>query len=189
MKQESTKKNKKTMLEQSTINMPLYRFCARLFKVVGKIRYGFKVDKSAIKGLKGPFLVLGNHTSWVDFLYFSNCVYPHPVNVVVTSNVFYMKFLGKVFTDFGAIPKKQFTSDFSCIKHIKRNLDNGNSVLLFPEGRITVDGSTGYIAPSIGNLIKFLDCTGVAGVTPGGYTGGPTGNTATAGVAGRCDLR
>ena len=161
------------MLEQSTINMPLYRFCARLFKVVGKIRYGFKVDKSAIKGLKGPFLVLGNHTSWVDFLYFSNCVYPHPVNVVVTSNVFYMKFLGKVFTDFGAIPKKQFTSDFSCIKHIKRNLDNGNSVLLFPEGRITVDGSTGYIAPSIGKLIKFLDCTVVAGVTHGGYTGGP----------------
>ena len=65
------------MLEQSTINMRLYRFCARLFKVVGRIRYGFKVDKSAIKGLKGPFLVLGNHTSWVDFLYFSNCVYPH----------------------------------------------------------------------------------------------------------------
>lgn len=101
-----------------------------------KIRYGFKVDKSAIKGLKGPFLVLGNHTSWVDFLYFSNCVYPHPMNVVVTSNVFYMKFLGKLFTDFGAIPKKQFTSDFSCIKHIKRNLDNGNSVLLFPEGAL-----------------------------------------------------
>ena len=66
MSKEKTKK--KTALEQSTINMRLYRFCARLFKVVGKIRYGFKVDKSAIKGLKGPFLVLGNHTSWVDFL-------------------------------------------------------------------------------------------------------------------------
>ena len=161
------------MLEQSTINMPLYRFCARLFKVVGSIRYGFKVDKSAIKGLKGPFLVLGNHTSWVDFLYFSNCVYPHPVNVVVTSNVFYMKFLGKVFTDFGAIPKKQFTSDFSCIKHIKRNLDNGNSVLLFPEGRITVDGSTGYIAPSIGKLIKFLNCPVIKGITVGSYVTRP----------------
>ena len=161
------------MLEQSTINMRLYRFCARLFKVVGRIRYGFKVDKSAIKGLKGPFLVLGNHTSWVDFLYFSNCVYPHPVNVVVTSNVFYMKFLGKLFTDFGAIPKKQFTSDFSCIKHIKRNLDNGNSVLLFPEGRITVDGSTGYIAPSIGKLIKFLNCPVIKGITVGSYVTRP----------------
>ncbi len=71
------------MLEQSTINMRLYRFCARLFKVVGSIRYGFKVDKTAIKGMKGPFLVLGNHTSWVDFLYFSNCVYPHPTEVTL----------------------------------------------------------------------------------------------------------
>ena len=171
MSKEKTKK--KTALEQSTINMRLYRFCARLFKVVGSIRYGFKVDKSAIKGMKGPFLVLGNHTSWVDFLYFSNCVYPHPMNVVVTSNVFYMKFLGKLFTDFGAIPKKQFTSDFSCIKHIKRNLDNGNSVLLFPEGRITVDGSTGYIAPSIGKLIKFLNCPVIKGITVGSYVTRP----------------
>lgn len=171
MSKEKTKK--KTALEQSTINMRLYRFCARLFKVVGSIKYGFKVDKSAIKGMKGPFLVLGNHTSWVDFLYFSNCVYPHPMNVVVTSNVFYMKFLGKLFTDFGAIPKKQFTSDFSCIKHIKRNLDNGNSVLLFPEGRITVDGSTGYIAPSIGKLIKFLNCPVIKGITVGSYVTRP----------------
>lgn len=143
------------MLEESTINMRLYRFCARLFKVVGSIRYGFKVDKSAIKGMKGPFLVLGNHTSWVDFLYFSNCVYPHPMNVVVTSNVFYMKFLGKLFTDFGAIPKKQFTSDFSCIKHIKRNLDNGNSVLLFPEGALRWTARQGISRRRSGNLLSF----------------------------------
>lgn len=161
------------MLEQSTINMRLYRFYTLVFRVFARLRYGFKVDKSAIKGMKGPFLVLGNHTSWMDFLYYSNCVYPLPLNVVVTSNVFYTKYVGKLFKDFGAIPKKQFTSDYSCIKHIKRNLDNGNSVLLFPEGRITVDGSTGYIAPSIGKLIKWLNCPVIKGVTVGSYVTRP----------------
>lgn len=171
MSKEKTKK--KTALEQSTINMRSYRFYASIFRVIGKIRFNFKVDKSAIKELKGPFLVLGNHTSWMDFLYFSNCIYPKPLNVVVTSNIFYMKVLGRIFTKFGAIPKKQFTSDFSCIKHIKRNLDNGNSVLLFPEGRITVDGTTGYIAPSIGKLIKFLNYPVVKGISVGSYVTRP----------------
>lgn len=55
----------------------------------------------------------------------------------------------------------------------QKNIDAGTHVLLFPEGRVSIDGTTGYIAPSIGKLIKFLDCTVVSGVTHGGYTGGP----------------
>ena len=52
-------------------------------------------------------------------------------------------------------------------------MDNGISVLLFPEGRITVDGATGYISPSVGKLIKFLGYPVISGITVGGYATKP----------------
>ncbi|MCI7583201.1 MAG: 1-acyl-sn-glycerol-3-phosphate acyltransferase [Christensenellaceae bacterium] len=164
---------KKSNLERGRISRFQYAFYSKLFTAFAKIRYGFRIDKSRIKGMKGPFLVLGNHTAWIDFLYFSGCIYPQPLNVVVASNIFYKKFIGGLFKRYGAIPKKQFTADFACIKHIKRFMDNGVSVLLFPEGRITVDGATGYIPPSIGKLVKFLGYPVISGITVGGYATKP----------------
>ncbi len=161
------KDNKK--LKEAKISPWLYHFYIPLFHLFGKLRYGLKIDKTDLKGKKGPFLVLGNHTAWVDFLYFAKCVYPRPLNFVVASNIFYRPFLRYCMTRYGAIPKKQFVADLNCIKLIKRFMDNGTSILLFPEGRITVDGTTGYISPTIGKLVKWLGYPVVAGITEGSY--------------------
>ena len=159
--------------DKKTINMFLYRTLMPVLIGLSKIIVGVRTDKSALKGVKGPYLIVGNHTSPIDFLYFTAGVYPQPINFVVAENMIYRKVYGAFIRSFGTIKKKQFTADFQCIKQIKKNIDAGTHVLLFPEGRVSIDGTTGYIAPSIGKLIKFLDCTVVAGVTHGGYTGGP----------------
>ena len=159
--------------DKKTINMFLYRTLMPVLIGLSKIIVGVRTDKSALKGVKGPYLIVGNHTSPIDFLYFTAGVYPKPINFVVAENMIYRKVYGAFIRSFGTIKKKQFTADFQCIKQIKKNIDAGTHVLLFPEGRVSIDGTTGYIAPSIGKLIKFLDCTVVAGVTHGGYTGGP----------------
>lgn len=159
--------------DKKTINMFLYRTLMPVLIGLSKIIVGVRTDKSALKGVKGPYLIVGNHTSPIDFLYFTAGVYRKPINFVVAENMIYRKVYGAFIRSFGTIKKKQFTADFQCIKQIKKNIDAGTHVLLFPEGRVSIDGTTGYIAPSIGKLIKFLDCTVVAGVTHGGYTGGP----------------
>lgn len=169
-KKEKKYADKLNSAKNSRLSYTLYIW---LFVLFAKIRYHLRIDKKDLKGKKGPFLVLGNHTSWLDFLYFAGCVYPRPLNVVVASNIFYRSFLRKVMEGYGVIPKKQFASDFTCIKLIKKFLDNGSSVLLFPEGRITVDGTTGYIAPSIGKLVKWLGYPVVRGITVGSYVTRP----------------
>ena len=159
--------------QEKTINKGLYYTLMPVLIGLSKLIIGVKTDKSALKGVDGPYLIIGNHTSPIDFLYFTAGVYPEPVNFVVAENMIYRRVYGRFISSYGTIKKKQFTADFSCIKQIKKNIDAGTHVLLFPEGRVSIDGTTGYIAPSIGKLIKFLGCTVVAGVTHGGYTGTP----------------
>lgn len=159
--------------DKKTINMFLYRTLMPVLIGLSKIIVGVRTDKSALKGVKGPYLIVGNHTSPIDFLYFTAGVYPQPINFVVAENMIYRKVYGAFIRSFGTIKKKQFTADFQCIKQIKKNIDAGTHVLLFPEGRVSIDGTTGYIAPSIGKLIKFLNCPVIKGITVGSYVTRP----------------
>lgn len=159
--------------DKKTINMFLYRTLMPVLIGLSKIIVGVRTDKSALKGVKGPYLIVGNHTSPIDFLYFTAGVYPKPINFVVAENMIYRKVYGAFIRSFGTIKKKQFTADFACIKQIKKNIDAGTHVLLFPEGRVSIDGTTGYIAPSIGKLIKFLNCPVIKGITVGSYVTRP----------------
>lgn len=173
MDKEKKTKQAKKRTKTRTINMWLYRTYIPVLIFLARIIFGLKTDKSRIKKLDGPFLVLGNHTSPVDFLFFCGCVYPKPLNFVVASNMYYTGVYGWYLKRYNTISKKQFSADLGCIKNIKRNLDNGTSVLLFPEGRVTVDGTTGYISPTIGKLVKWLGYPVVSGITEGGYVSNP----------------
>lgn len=155
------------------INRALFYTLMPVLIFLSRIVYRMRIDRSAIKGMKGPFLVLGNHTCPIDFLFFTGSLYPRKITYVVAANMYYRDVYGWFIRKYNCIPKKQFTADYSCIKSIKRFLDSGISVLLFPEGRVTVDGTTGYVAPAVGKLIKWLKYPVIAGITSGGYVSHP----------------
>lgn len=52
--------------------------------------------------------------------------------------------------------QKQYFADLACIKNIKKYLDQGISVLICPEGKVSANGVTGAIAPSIARLVQWL---------------------------------
>lgn len=170
---EKEKAKKKGKVKKAHINYLMYYALIPLLIIMAKVKYGLKTDRSALRGKKGPFLVLGNHTSPIDFCFFNGCVFPKPLNYVVAQNMYYRNFYRMILTSFHTIPKQQFAADFNCIKQIKRYLDNKTSVLIFPEGRVTADGTTGYIAPSIGKLVKWLGYPVISGITKGGYISNP----------------
>ncbi len=106
---------------------------------------------------KGPMLVVANHLSAIDFIFFSSAFVGTQLNFVVAQNMLYSTpFFAKLIKKYNAITKKQFYADFQCIKNIKKCLDSGVSVLICPEGKVAADGRTGAILPSIVRLIGWL---------------------------------
>ncbi len=156
MEKEKKKNSKPPKTMWSTKHHFILLFICVVMKFVCNAHYksskAFKAQKKA-----GPMLVLANHMSALDFCYFSSPFFPKKINFVVAENMKYSKPLfAKMITGYRCILKKQYYSDFSCIKNIKRYLDNGISVLLCPEGKVAAEGKTGVIPSSISKLVKWL---------------------------------
>lgn len=125
-----------------------------------KLRFNAHVVKSEAfkqQKKKGAMLVLCNHTSALDFGYFTSPFFFKKISFVVAENMMYSTpIFAKVIKGYHAITKKQYFADYSCIKNMKRYLDAGISVIICPEGKVSADGVTGVIPDSIARLVKWL---------------------------------
>lgn len=142
--------------------------------LLGKFYYRFvlkhSVDKSAIRGLKPPYLVVANHSCWLDYMITAIGMYPVRMNYVGAYNFFRDKVLSKVFTWMGVISKYQFTNDLTAVKKMKSVTQRGGVVAIFPNGCLSNEGRPGGFAVfGIAKLVKFLNVPVVAIHTNGGY--------------------
>jgi 1-acyl-sn-glycerol-3-phosphate acyltransferase len=150
-----------------------------LVSLVGKTKLGIKYDRKQAKELKknGPYLMVANHCCSVDFLMYACVVHPAKVNFVVSEN---MQYLNKVYAwfikQYRGIVRKQYVVDVASIRLMKETLDAGDNLLIFPEGRMSADGRTGYVPPSIGKLVKLLKYPVIIGKTSGAYISSPKWN-------------
>lgn len=157
--------------------------CGLLFYPVGlvskiyfRLAYKHKVDKKAIKGLKPPYLVVANHSCWLDYMISSVSMYPVRMNFVGAYNFFRDKVLSKVFTLMGVISKFQYTSDQASIKKMKSVIQRGGVVAIYPNGCLSNEGRPGgYAVFGIAKLVRFLNVPVVAIHTNGGYLTRPRG--------------
>lgn len=127
-----------------------------LFNIVGLFMHSRTHGREILKNIKEPCLILSTHGSIFDVAYGGRAVIPKYYTGVVAKNLFYLPVIGKLLGLFGFISKKQFAVDVNCIKSIKNNLENGVSVYICPEGKISADGRQNYIPPAIAKLIKWL---------------------------------
>ena len=143
--------------------MPWNAFLYSALKFISKrIRRHFKAKEEVSEAFKtqlksGPMIIVCNHLTNYDFAYFMAPFKKEKVNFVVADIMKYSnKLFAFLFKHYHVISKKQFYADFTCIKTIKRYLDDGINVIICPEGKETSDGQTGVIMPSISRLIKWL---------------------------------
>lgn len=113
----------------------------------------YTVDTSAIEGLQAPYMILSNHMHFTDFELAAVGTYPRKVSNVVS-------FEGHVFRWFlidwiGSITTRRFTFDLHLIKSIRKVLQRGDILCMYPEARYTPSGTASYIPDSVGKLIKM----------------------------------
>ena len=160
-------KSKDTVKKPSAF---LYFIAVSFFRIYFRLVYHHRVNKIDMSKISPPYLVVANHSCWLDYIISSISMFPVRMNYLGAYNFFRNPILKHVFTLMGVIPKYQFTSDTKSIKSMKRCIDAGRVVALYPHGCLSNEGRPGGFAVfGIAKLIKFLDVPVVALKTNGGY--------------------
>lgn len=133
-------------------------------------KYHVKFDKTAIKDLKGPYVLVHNHESFFDFAWCYGPLYPQLVHSVMAYNYFCNSMFGRILHNHvGAFPKMLFSPDISAIKNIKRVIKDDGIVTLAPEGRLSPHGALESINTSTIKLLKNLGVPVVIAKVHGAY--------------------
>ena len=141
------------------------------FALMGK---KYKIEKINMEGLKPPYMLLSNHQYFIDFELCALATFPHRVNNVVNVDGYYRRpWLMELI---GAIGTRKFTSDLHLVKSIKRVLQRGDILAMYPEARYSPCGTTAYLPDSLGKIIRMNKVPVVAVVHHGNHLHTPFWN-------------
>lgn len=138
------------------------------------IKHKAKINKVNMDGLKPPYLLLGNHNAFLDFKICTHAVFPYRTNNVVAIDGFIKR--EKLLRLVGCICKRKFTNDVILIRHLKRVIENGDILVLYPEARYSLCGTTAVLPESVGKLAKLLNVPVVTLITKGHHINSPFWN-------------
>lgn len=148
----------------------IYPILARIWQLMYQKRLGltfeFKIDP---KKIKGPFIVVSNHASRLDYIFTGIPFLPHRMNFVAGYNEFFRSHLAFVFKLMQVIPKKNFVPDIYCMREIRRILKDGGSICIFPEGMSSISGANQPVSLGSAKLLKSSGVPVYATHISGGY--------------------
>ena len=125
--------------------------------------------KNDPRDCKGPYIIVSNHASRLDYIYTGVVLLPETLNFVAGYNEFFRSHLAFIFRLLQIIPKKNFTPDIYTIKEIARILRGGGRVILFPEGMSSIGGGNQPSAIGSGKLLKHFGVPVYVSKISGGY--------------------
>ncbi len=151
-----------------------------LFSMPDVLMHGLKITKNGTEGLKPPYLMLCNHNAFMDFKAATAAIYPHRANYVIAID----GFIGRenLLRNVGGICKRKFTNDVSLIRQLVRVVKNGDVIVLYPEARYSLCGTTALLPSSLGRLCKLLKVPVVTFMCHGHHVNSPFWNTHNRGV-------
>ena len=157
------------------IRQPL--FIVGLIWVLSKIALigkRYQVEKVNMEGLKPPYLLLSNHMYFIDFMLCAMGTWPHRVNNVVNIDGYYRRpWLMELI---GAICTRKFTTDLHLVKSIRKVLQRGDILCMYPEARYSPCGTTAFLPDSLGKLVRMNKVPVVVMIHHGNHLNSPFWN-------------
>ncbi len=121
------------------------KFCKKQIKLI---------HDGSLSRIQPPYIVVANHSSFVDVGALIKMMYPNCANFVIseTQKVQWPKLINH----FGVLPKKQFTVDMKLLSDIKYCLAKKRPVVIYPEAKLSVVGIPNTVKPAIAKLVKMF---------------------------------
>lgn len=114
-----------------------------------------KIKKIRTKGLKGPYILLCNHNSFLDFKVATRAIFPRSATYIVAVDGFINR--EWLLRNVGGIGKRKFISDPFTFRQVKHTLENLKQVCeIYPEARYSLVGTNSILPDSLGKLVKVL---------------------------------
>lgn len=137
---------------------------------------GCKITKVNMEGVEGPYLMLMNHGSFVDFLIMTVITAPCKPNNVMSLEGF-RDYTEPLMRHLGVLGTRKYITDLHLVKNIKYCIDKLENVFcMFPEARYSLDGCTSYLPDSLGKTIRLLKVPVVVVINRGNFINNPHWN-------------
>jgi acyl-[acyl-carrier-protein]-phospholipid O-acyltransferase/long-chain-fatty-acid--[acyl-carrier-protein] ligase len=119
------------------------------------VGFKYKLEVNGVKNIpsSGGVLLLGNHISWIDWAVVLMAT-PREVRFVMDRTIYNKWFLTWLLKIFKCIPISNASSK-TTIQTIAKQLDEGNIVVLFPEGAITRNGHLGEFKRGFEKILEL----------------------------------
>ena len=132
------------------------------------------IKKTGTEHLKPPYLLLCNHNAFLDFKIATRAIFPHRANYIVAID----GFIGRenLLRNVGCICKRKFTDDITLIRHLITSVKQNNVLIIYPEARYSLCGTTAVLPASLGKLCKLLKVPVVTLICHGHHINSPFWN-------------
>lgn len=153
-----------------------FRTLIRLLSVFDLMSANFSyVKKDLEKAGEDPYLILMNHSSFLDLKIASKILYKKPYSIICTSDGFVGKSL--LMRLIGCIPAQKFVTDIPLVKDILYALKTKKqSVLMYPEASYSFDGTATPLPRRLGVFLKKLNVPVLTIITKGAFLREPLYN-------------
>lgn len=171
--------NYKNKNRYKTARYPLHQslFWTWLIWMLSKIALmgkKYKVETIGMEDLKPPYMLLSNHMHFIDFELAAMGTWPHPVSNIVSIDGYVVKWF--LLEWIGAIATRKFTTDIHLVKSIRKVLQRGDILAMYPEARYSPCGTRAFLPASLGKLVRMNKVPVVAVVHHGNHLYAPFWN-------------
>lgn len=133
-----------------------------------------KITKINTQDLKPPYLLLCNHNAFLDFKVATKAIFPSRANYIVAIDGFIGR--EKLLKNVGCICKRKFTNDIVMVKKLINVVKNKDVLVIYPEARYSLCGTTAVLPASLGKLCKLLKVPVVSFICHGHHVNSPFWN-------------
>lgn len=147
----------------------LIMFIWFILEMLFSLRYKFVYQGIENVPQSGALMMLGNHSSWIDWL-IVQFAFQRRLRYVMERDIYNWPVIGRLWRLGGAVPISSRSSK-DAFMQAKKILQAGGAIGIYPEGRITYDGELGKIYRGFEVIAK-----GVTGKIVVYYIGGMYGS-------------
>lgn len=136
-------------------NKLYYRVAQAVSRLAAAVLFRPQVLRNEIKDAKGPFVVIANHQSMLDFLTLIGLT-RRPMSFVISQSFYRSLPITGFLNKLGVIPKQQFQTTVTDMKKMKSVIKNGQPLVIYPAGLMCEDGLSTPVPEATYKFLQWL---------------------------------